>query len=165
MVMTDEAKGIGVEVMTDRYGRATFQLSDKVRVLDAVYVDPLHSGWPVALTWVPLAPGGMQVGVPCIDLSAADVRGLVYGKPRAGDGRGVRVGVVDTGVGPHPALKVEGGRNTTTEAVQRFRDEDGHRSHVAGGRLTTRHGIRRRSRCRRSALKRAGRPARFSSGR
>ncbi|WP_181179349.1 S8 family serine peptidase [Methylibium rhizosphaerae] len=57
---------------------------------------------------------------------------MVYGKPGAGDGRGVRVGVVDTGVGPHPALKVEGGRNTTTEAVQRFRDEDGHGSHVAG---------------------------------
>ncbi|WP_181179347.1 hypothetical protein [Methylibium rhizosphaerae] len=80
-VMTDEAKGVGVEVVTDRYGRAAFQLSDKVRVLDAVYVDPRHSGWPVALTRVPLAPGGMQVGVPRIDLSAPDVRGWSTASP------------------------------------------------------------------------------------
>lgn len=45
----------------------------------------------------------------------------------------MKVGVVDTGVGPHAALKVAGGRNTTTnESVRRYRDEDGHGSHVAG---------------------------------
>ena len=48
-------------------------------------------------------------------------------------GAGVKVGIVDTGVGDHSALNVAGGRNTTTkESVRRFRDEDGHGSHVAG---------------------------------
>lgn len=45
----------------------------------------------------------------------------------------MKVGVVDTGVGRHSSLEVEGGRNTTTnESVRRYRDEDGHGSHVAG---------------------------------
>jgi subtilisin len=43
------------------------------------------------------------------------------------------VAVVDTGVGPHSALKVKRGLNTTAaESGRRFRDEDGHGSHVAG---------------------------------
>lgn len=48
-VMTDEDKGIGVEGTTDRYGKASFQLSDKTQRVDAIYVDPLHSGWPMHL--------------------------------------------------------------------------------------------------------------------
>lgn len=41
--------------------------------------------------------------------------------------------MVDTGVGPHSALKVKRGLNTTAaESGRRFRDEDGHGSHVAG---------------------------------
>jgi minor extracellular protease Epr len=132
-VMVDEAKGIGIELFTDRFGRATFELSSKTTRLDAIYIDPLHGGWPIALSNVDIATPGMQIAVPEIDLSSADVRGLVYGKPAAGAGKGVKVGVVDTGVGPHAALKVAGGRNTTTnESVRRYRDEDGHGSHVAG---------------------------------
>ena len=132
-VMVDEAKGIGVELLTDRFGRATFELSTKTTRLDAIYVDPLHGGWPIALSNVDIAAQGMEIAVPGIDLKSADVRGLIYGKPPAGAGRGVKVGVVDTGVGPHTALKVAGGRNTTTnESVRRYRDEDGHGSHVAG---------------------------------
>jgi minor extracellular protease Epr len=131
--MVDEAKGIGVEAVTNRFGRATFDLSAKTTRLDAVYVDPLHGGWPIRLSNVDIAAPGMAITVPEIDLSSADVRGLVYGKAAAAAGKGVRVGVVDTGVGRHGALKVAGGRNTTTqESVRRFRDEDGHGSHVAG---------------------------------
>lgn len=132
-VMTDEGKGIGMEGTTNRYGKASFVLSDKTRRVDAIYVDPLHSGWPMRLANVLVVPDGVEIAVVPIDLAAVDVRGTVYGKPAAGSGKTARVAVVDTGVGPHRALKVKRGLNTTAaESGQRFRDEDGHGSHVAG---------------------------------
>lgn len=132
-VMSNEAQGIGLEARTDRYGRANFLISTTTRQLDAVYVDPLHTGWPVRVAQVLAVPGGVQIAVVPIDLALPDARGTVYGKPAAGAGRSVQVAVVDTGVGPHRALKVTRGLNTTAgEPAQRFRDEDGHGSHVAG---------------------------------
>ena len=132
-VMTDEDKNIGIEGTTDRYGKVTFVLSDKTQRVDAIYVDPLHSGWPMRLGNVEVVPGGFQIAVVPIDLAAADARGTVYGRPAAGSGKTVRVAVVDTGVGSHSALKIKRGLNTTAaESGRRFRDEDGHGSHVAG---------------------------------
>lgn len=132
-IVTDEHKGIGVEATTNRYGKASLVLSNKTRRVDAVYVDPLHSGWPVRVAEVRWVPGGVELAVVPIDLAVADARGTVYGKSAAGAGKSVRVAVVDTGVGPHSALKIERGLNTTAaESGRRFRDEDGHGSHVAG---------------------------------
>ncbi len=132
-VMLDEARGIGVDGITDRRGRVRLQLSRKLTRAEAVYVEPLHGGWPLALTQVEVAPAGLTVEVPAIDARARDVRTMVYGKAAAGAGKGVKVGVVDTGVGPHEALAVAGGRNTTeNESPRRLRDEVGHGSHVAG---------------------------------
>lgn len=132
-VMLDEANGVGVEAVTNRVGRVTFELSAKIKRLDAVYVYPLHGGWPIRLVDVDVVPARVEIVVPKINLSVADVRGLVYGMADSAAGKGVKVGVVDTGIGGHRALTVAGGRNTTAkESAQRFRDEDGHGSHVAG---------------------------------
>lgn len=129
----DEDKGIGMEGTTNRYGKASFVLSNKTQRVDAIYVDPLHSGWPMRVSGVQVVPGGFEIAVVPIDLAVADVRGTIYGKPAAGSGKKVRVAVVDTGVGEHSALQIKRGLNTTTsESEQRFRDEDGHGSHVAG---------------------------------
>ncbi len=132
-VMTDSARGIGAEALTDRYGRATISLSARTTRVDAIYIEPLHGAWPLALQDLDVSPAGMSVDVMPIDLSARDVRNLAYGQPAASAGKGVAVAVIDTGVGKHAALKVAGGRNTTTaESPSRYRDEDGHGSHVAG---------------------------------
>ena len=131
-VMTDEAKGVGLEVKTDRYGRASFALGKHTKQVEAVYVEPLHGGWPVALPLVDVAPGGLLVKVPPIDLGAPDVRGKIYDKPPANAGKGVVVGIIDTGVGRHDNLNVVDGMNVTGEGKKRFRDEDGHGTHVAG---------------------------------
>jgi len=130
--MVDEAKAIGVEGTTDRFGRVRFRLARRITRLDTVYVEPLHSGWPVAQEQVAVSAAGLDVEVPVIDLRQADARGLVHGKPAAGAGRHVAVAVVDTGVGKHTALKVAGGRNTTVESPLRISDWDGHGTHVAG---------------------------------
>ncbi|HUC90817.1 MAG TPA: S8 family serine peptidase [Paenibacillus sp.] len=45
-------------------------------------------------------------------------------------GGGVRIAVMDTGIGPHPDLVVAGGVNTT--GGRSFRDDNGHGTHVAG---------------------------------
>ena len=131
-VVLDEARAIGMECKTDRFGRARFVLGKNVTRLDALYLSPLHSAWPLALHGLKLPAKGLELQVLPIDLGAADARGLVYGQPEAGAGEGVRVGVVDTGVGRHSALLVAGGRNTTEESPLRYRDEDGHGTHVAG---------------------------------
>ena len=142
-IMVDEKKGIGVEVVTDRYGSADFKLSKNTKRLDSIYVVPLHSAWPICLSDVDIGPGGMDISVPALDTGSADVRGLMYNKPIA-SGKGVRVGIVDTGVGRHDALKVHGGRNTTTkESTRLYRDEDGHGSHVAGAIASTAQSWRR----------------------
>jgi minor extracellular protease Epr len=143
-VMIDEVRGIGVEGKTNRYGNASFQISDATLRVDAIYVDPLHSGWPMRLAEVSTVLSGVDIAAVPIDLSIADARGTVYGKPAAGSGKAIRVAVVDTGVGPHSALKIKRGLNTTAaESGRRFRDEDGHGSHVAGVIASTAAGWRR----------------------
>lgn len=48
-------------------------------------------------------------------------------------GKGVRVGIVDTGSGPHPDLVISGGACTVTgESPTDYADVDEHGSHVAG---------------------------------
>lgn len=142
-VWINAAKGIGIDGITDRFGRVRFALSTQLKRVDGIQVDPLHGGWPVALPAMALGGPGPVVDVPPIDLTAPDVRGLVYGKPAAASGKRVKVAVIDTGVGPHSALKVTGGRNTTTESARRLRDEYGHGSHVAGVIASTATGYRR----------------------
>lgn len=143
-VFTNEAKGEGVEGTTDRYGRVSFTLSKKTVQVDAVIVEPLHSGWPVRFDQLSIDLKGVIIKVIPIDLLAPDARGIAYGQAPSGAGEQVKVAVIDTGVGPHQHLKVSYGRNTTVnEASTRFKDEDGHGTHVAGVIASTAQGWRR----------------------
>ncbi|WP_194843348.1 S8 family peptidase [Paenibacillus sp. B01] len=47
-------------------------------------------------------------------------------------GSGVRLAVIDTGVGPHPDLCVAGGVNVSGGKSKSYRDDNGHGTHVAG---------------------------------
>ncbi|OXM16714.1 S8 family peptidase [Paenibacillus herberti] len=45
-------------------------------------------------------------------------------------GRGIRLAVIDTGIGPHPNLTVAGGANVISGSS--YRDDNGHGTHVSG---------------------------------
>lgn len=70
-----------------------------------------------------------------VRLDYVDAKNFFYPAPAEGEpaGRGVKVGVIDTGVGPHPDLTVRGGASTVTnEDPKDFADVDEHGTHVAG---------------------------------
>ena len=89
----------------------------------------------------------MAIALRPIDLRAPDVLRRLYGDAPLAAGRGLTVGIVDTGVGDHPDLAVAGGANT----VQGEKDGDwrdngtGHGTHVAAivaGRGIAARGVR-----------------------
>jgi serine protease len=55
----------------------------------------------------------------------------VYATDAGADGEGVSVGVLDTGIGPHPDLEVAGGYNFVAGSED-YADDVGHGTHVAG---------------------------------
>jgi subtilisin family serine protease len=64
-------------------------------------------------------------------ISGDDESGGVRAIEAGADGEGVRVGVLDTGIGPHPDLTVAGGHNFVANTTD-FSDDVGHGTHVAG---------------------------------
>jgi minor extracellular protease Epr len=130
--LIDARRAYGDEALTNAKGEAKLFLGPKDVLIEELHLDPLHGGWPRLVTKVDAQDRFTAVVSP-LDEAAQDARGIVYGGSKASDGRGVRVAVLDTGVGPHKALKVTLGRNATgAEDAKLFRDWDGHGTHVAG---------------------------------
>lgn len=131
VAFTDFANGIGAQGRTAANGSVRLKLGTAPR-LQRLYVYPLHSQWPMLLRNV-LLPRTAPVVLPGIDLAEPDsLRHFAQRAPK-GDGAGVVVGIVDTGVGPHLHLPVAGGLNTVTgEDPADWHDSDQHGSHVAG---------------------------------
>jgi subtilisin family serine protease len=82
-----------------------------------------------------------------IDVAYTDLLRLLYGNRALDAGKGVKVGVLDTGIAQHPDLLIDGGMNAVSgEDPTDFGDNgEGHGTHVAGiiaGRGTPPNGIR-----------------------
>ncbi len=121
----------GAQGTTNVRGEVSLELPGSVRTLQRVYLYPRHTAWPVLLTDWPISRGTIEL--PAIDLDFTDSRVKAYPTRMPADGVGVTVGVIDTGIGPHEALKVAGGMNTVTgEDPDDWSDADIHGSHVAG---------------------------------
>lgn len=128
---TSYATGIGAQGKTNKQGKVKLAFGTKPKVFDRLYVYPSRSAWPILRKNVAASVGIIKV--PPIDLTFVDSRVTCYPVRKKTDGHGVKVGVIDTGVGPHRALKVAGGANTVQgELATDFADSDHHGTHVAG---------------------------------
>jgi hypothetical protein len=131
IAFTNFEERTGASGRTNASGQATLKLPAGTSSVERLYVFPSDSAWPwgkknYSFTDAPIT-------LTAIDLGFTDSRVAAYPRRSAADGKGVVVGVIDTGVGPHGALVVSGGANTVTgEDKNDYSDSDQHGTHVAG---------------------------------
>ncbi|WP_232541194.1 S8 family serine peptidase [Spirosoma endbachense] len=102
------------------------------RTLERLYVFPTKNFWSLLRRNILPATGDTLILTP-IKPGHIDVRRHFYPDGAAGSGQGVKVGVIDSGIGPHPDLAVSGGTCTVTgDNTGDFADVDQHGTHVAG---------------------------------
>ena len=104
------------------------------QTLDQLYVYPkigYWSFWKQKLT----LKNGDTFSIQPVKLDYQDAKTFFYPPAPEGTpaGRGVKVGVIDTGAGPHPDLTITGGACTVTgDNPTDFADVDEHGTHVSG---------------------------------
>lgn len=119
---TDFANRFGAKAITDMAGEAALDLDSTSVFIERLYVYPPLSGyWGTYRLDVMLSDGDCFDLSP-VDLSHSDSLRTFLPPGKIHDGRGVRVAVIDTGVGPHPDLHASGDPD----------NGDGHGTHVAG---------------------------------
>jgi subtilisin len=120
----------GDEEVTGRSGKVDLQLSAKI--IERLYCYPPNGYWGAFLEDIPTVDP-IKLGLAPLDLRFTDAVRHYYANSRFDSTRGVKVGVIDSGVGPHRDLNVGGGRNCVTgEPDDDYTDLDFHGTHVAG---------------------------------
>ncbi len=124
---------IGDQGTTNAKGQVKLRLGGSSRKVERLYVYPEVGYWGALRRNVTLTTGRKAELVP-VDLAYTDALRARYGNAELAAGSGLCVGVIDTGVGPHPDLLVEGGENTVFgEQASDFGDNGAHHgTHVAG---------------------------------
>lgn len=126
----DEKRWKGDGGTTDDSGEVSLSL--ETAKVERLYVYPKQGFWS-ALRKNFTITSGMKIALTPLDLQYNDVLRYFYGSSSDKDGEGVKVGICDTGVGPHSDLKVEGGENEVVgENKDDYWDGSQHGSHVAG---------------------------------
>jgi hypothetical protein len=128
---TDFNQRAGAEAITNANGEINL-IGLGGRQLDRLYVFPVKNFWSLLRRNIKPANGDTVVLTP-VKPGHVDVRRHFYPDGTKDAGNGVRVGVIDTGVGPHPNLVVAGGTCTVTgDHSGDFEDVDQHGTHVSG---------------------------------
>jgi subtilisin len=132
VAFTDFKNKVGAQGKTGKLGVVHLALG-RVKQLERIYVYPATGFWGILRKNVSTAAPILYKLEP-IDLSYTDCLRHFYGNTPDDAGKGVTVGVVDTGIGPHPDLNVDGGLNTVVgEKPKDYGDNgEGHGTHVGG---------------------------------
>jgi len=122
VVFTNFPRRFGDQGITDAQGAVSISLgNDSVR-LDRLYIYPPLAGyWGLYKTDVTIR-NGESFGIQAVEIPYNDCVRHFHTAGMPSDGQGVKVGIIDTGCGPHPDLNVSGDTD----------NGDGHGTHVAG---------------------------------
>ena len=132
VAFSDFANRVGVQGTTDANGEVKFKINGVSIKIEQLYVYPEANFWTLFKKNITLKTNDILKMAP-LSLSYKDAKTFFYGKSQPTDGQGLKVGVIDTGVGPHPDLTVSGGSNTVLgEDPTDFSDGHEHGTHVAG---------------------------------
>jgi subtilisin len=133
VAFTDFEARQGDDGITDAYGEVELRLPAATKTIDRLYVYPPIGSWGVLKKRL-RRRAKMEISVLPIDLATDDALRHFCGTTPLSVGKGVTVGIVDTGVGDHPDLVVADGENTVQgERPDNWRDNGmGHGTHVAG---------------------------------
>jgi subtilisin family serine protease len=123
---------IGVKGTTDANGRVSLTLLTPT--IERILANPIPgtgywSGYRTNIA----ASGTIQILVPPLTLPYVDGVRHYFSSSNYVAATGVKVGVLDTGCGPHAELNIVKGRNTVTgEPASAYQDGHYHGTHVAG---------------------------------
>ena len=131
---TNFALRAGAEAFTNNSGVARLTFAVRPAVLERLYVFADRGFWNTLRLSVSTSSSAVSVKLVPIDLTRPHALRHYFGEPALTEGAGVKVGVIDTGSGPHPDLVIAGGFNAVTgENPTQFGDNgDLHGTHVAG---------------------------------
>lgn len=132
VAFTDFAARTGAGGKTRADGTVLLNLGATAKI-ERLYVYPHDGFWPLLKKNFSL-PMSAPIKLKAIDLAAVDVLQFVRKNASGKDGANVKVGIIDTGSGPHPDLPIAGGFNAVLgEDETDFLDNgDQHGTHVAG---------------------------------
>jgi subtilisin len=134
VAVVDWANQTGDSGVTDANGDVHLALGAPPLQTDRLYVKaPPRDFWGSYQTAVTLT-AGYRITLQPVDLQIPDSTRTVYGSGSHARGSGVKVAVIDGGVGPHQDLSLAGGENVRSdESPADIHDwGDGHGTHVAG---------------------------------
>jgi subtilisin len=133
VAFTDFNAKAGAQDTTDANGKVSLALGATPKKIDRLYIYAKSAFWNLLQQNFTLT-GGTKFNLRPIDLSFTDGLRYTYSNIALTAGKGVSVGVVDTGVAPHPDLTIAGGENTVVgESASDYGDNgEGHGTHVAG---------------------------------
>jgi subtilisin len=134
LLLIDAQQKVGYEGFTDEHGLLQISIRSTDSRFSRVVVMPAAGFWSRAwadvdvssrltLSVEPLRIGGFDWGLSVTEANSRGQRG----------GEGIKVGVIDSGIGPHGSLRVAGGKNLIEgESPDAWQDLEGHGTHCAG---------------------------------